>query len=104
MSLYYDTRIRPIVVKKWAEANIPNMDFSREEVPEEEVDPEDSALFKDTKVPLFFKNLIAQQLYDVEEEEIKSEVRSKRDAEILIMTVYDADEEARLELVREYHR
>ena len=36
MSLYYDTRIRPIVVKEWAEAEIPNMDFSRTEVLAEE--------------------------------------------------------------------
>jgi len=50
MSLYYDTRIRPTVVKEWAEVEILNMDFSCQEIPEEQVDPEDSSLFKDTAV------------------------------------------------------
>ena len=104
MGLYYDTRIRKVVVEKWAEANLPNMDFSHEEIPEKEVDPEDSSLFKDTKVPLFFKNLIAQELYDAEEVAIKEEVRSTRETELLVKTVYDANEEDRLELVREYHK
>lgn len=104
MSLYYDTRIRPVVVKRWAEANLPNMDFSRKEVPEEEVDPEDSSLFKDTKIPLFFKNLVAQQLYDAEDDAIKEVVRSQRDAVSLVKTVHNTDEEGRLELVREYQK
>lgn len=52
------------------------MDFSGSsaEVPEDEVDPEDSSLFKDTKIPICFKNHVAQELYDAEEEEIKAEV------------------------------
>ena len=50
------------------------MDFSCLEIPEEEVDPKDSALMKDTKVPLCFKNSIAQEPYDTEEDEIKEKV------------------------------
>ena len=50
------------------------MDFSRSEVPEEEVDPEDSVLMKNTKIPLCFKNNVAQQLYHDEDDEIKDVV------------------------------
>ena len=46
------------------------MDFGRSEVPEELVDPEDSSLLKDTKIPLGFKNEIALELYNAEAEEI----------------------------------
>jgi hypothetical protein len=104
MSLYYDTRIRPVVTKEWAEADLPNMDFSRTEIPEENIDPEDSSLLKDTNIPLFFKNSVAQRLYDAEEEEIKKAVESKREADSLIKTVYNTSGEDRLELVREYQR
>ena len=104
MNLYYDARIRPIVVKEWAEASLPNMDFSRSEVPEEQVDSEDSHLFKDTKIPLCFKNDIAQRLYEAEEEAIKEIVRSKREEDLLIKTVYCVGEEERLELIREYQK
>ena len=104
MSLYYDARIRPVVVKEWAEAAIPNMDFSRPEVPEDQVDPEDSHLFKDTKIPICFKNEVAQRLYEAEEEDIKEIVRSTRDADLLIKNVYTASEEEQRELVREYHQ
>ena len=104
MTLYYDTRIRPVVVKEWAEANIPNMDFSRSEVSEDQVDPEDSHLLKDTKIPLCFKNNVAQRLFKDEEEDIKEVVRLTRDADTLIKNVHTASEEERRELVREYHR
>ena len=106
MTLYYDTRIRATVVKEWKEANLPNMNFGGvyPELPENQVDPEDSHLLKDIKIPLCFKNNVAQRLYEAEEEEIKTVVRSKRGEELLIKTVYDVDEEERLELVREYQR
>lgn len=106
MALYYDTRIRSTVVKRWADAGIPNMDFSGglEEIPEDQIDPDDSSLMKDIKIPLCFKNLVAQELFDKEEEEIKAAVRSKRDADVVIKTVYNTDEEARSELVREYQK
>ena len=75
------------------------------EVPEEDVDPEDSHLFKDTKVPPCFNNSVAQRLYEAEEEEIKTIVRSKREEYLLIKTVYNAgSEEERLEMVQEYHK
>jgi hypothetical protein len=106
MSLYYDTRIRQVVVKEWNEANLPNMDFSNPDtdIPENQVDPEDSHLFKDTKIPLYFKNSVAQRLYEAEEEEIKDKVRSKREEKISIRSVYNVDEEERLGLVQEYQK
>jgi len=108
MALFYDTRIRATVVKRWAETHIPNMDFSggSAEVPEDEVDPEDSSLFKDTKIPICFKNHVAQELYDAEEEEIKAEVRSKRaGADPSIKTVFNAaSETGRMEIVQGYRK
>ena len=80
------------------------MDFSHQEIPEEQVDPEDSSLFKDTKIPLFFKNHVAQRLYENEEEEIKEAVRSKRDADSLSRSIDSVPEEERLEFVRNYQK
>ena len=104
MSLHYDLRIRPTVLKEWAEAKIVNMDFSRPEVPEEEIGPGDSHLFKDTKVPICFKNEVARRLFEEEEEVIKAEVRSKREADLLTKSVHNLGEEERMELVQEYHK
>ena len=104
MSLYYDTRIRKAVIKRWSKANITTIDFSRSEIPKDQVDPEDSALLKDMKIPIHFKNLVAQQLYDAEEEEIKQAVQSKRDADLFAMTVYRAKDEQRIELVETYQK
>lgn len=106
MSLYYDTRIRSTVLERWAPVSVPNMGFGQSEIPEDEVDPEDSSLFKDTKIPLCFKNQIAQELYDAEEKEIKEAVQSKRDADrdSLIKTVYTTEGSEREELVREYQK
>ena len=47
------------------------MDVVHSETPKDHVDPEDSALLKDMKILLTFKNQIAQELYDVEAEAIK---------------------------------
>lgn len=96
MTLYYNTRIRPVVVKRWADTGLTNMDFGRSEVPEELVDPKDSLLLKDTKIPLGFKNEIALELYNAEAEEIKEVVQSKREE---VKTVYNTSEEDRLDLV-----
>ena len=109
MSLYYDTRIQSAVVKRWAETHISNMDFSggAEEIPKDQIDPEDSSLLKDLAVPLFFKNLVTRELYVQEEESIKDTVQSKlkADSKLLIKTVYNTtDEEAQSELLQEYQR
>ena len=106
MSLYYDMQIWSTVVKEWNQVNIPNMDFSgsQPEILKNQVDPEDSHLFKDTKIPLFFKNSVAQQLYEAEEDEIKEKVWLKCEGNILIRTVYNLDEKEWLELVQEYQK
>jgi hypothetical protein len=106
MTLYYDTRIRPTVVERWAEARLPNMDFSggSPEIPEDQIAPEDSSLLKDQKIPLCFKTDVARELYEAEEEEIKAAVRSKRDPDVPVVTVHNAPEEIRQELVREYRK
>lgn len=106
MSLYYDARIRQTVIAEWKEASLPNMDFSGgvPEIPEDQIDPEDSSLFKDQAIPLCFKNQVARRLYDAEEEEIKAAVQLEREARALIKTVHNAEEEERLELVRGYQK
>ena len=106
MTLYYDTRIRPTVVKEWDEAKIMNMNFSgsQPEMPENQVDCEDSHLLKDIRIPLCFKNSVAQRLYEAEEEEIKEIVRSKREDELLVKTPHNVREDERLELVQEYQK
>ena len=106
MSLYYNDRIRQTVIDRWAKTGVTGMDFSRSEVqvPEDEISPEDSSLLWDTKIPLCFKNQIAKELYDAEEDGIKETVRSKRESEMEVKTVYDASEEDRLELVQGYQR
>ena len=62
MSLYYDERIRPTAVKEWDEAGITNMSFSgsHPEIPEDQIDSEDSHLLKDINIPICFKNSVAQ--------------------------------------------
>ena len=104
MSMFYDDRIREVVKERWAKANLPSIDFSRSHIPEDQVDSEDSSLLKDTKIPLHFKNLVAQELYEAEEEDIKKSVRSKRDAAMFDATVYNTSGEERVELVRAYQK
>lgn len=104
MCLFYETRIREEVKRQWAATGISNMDFSGSEIPEDQVDPGESAVFKDTKIPLCYKNLVTQELYEAEEEEIKQAVRLTREEEHLIKTVYNTGGGDRQELVREYQR
>lgn len=104
MALYYETRIREVVKQRWAAAGISNMDFGGQEIPEDQVDPEESSVFKDTKIPLFYKNMVAQGLYEAEEEAIKAHVRLVREEEHQIKTVYNTTSTERIELVREYQR
>ena len=106
MSLYYNDRIRQTVIDRWAAIGLTGMDFSRPEdqIPEDKISPEDSSLYRDTKIPLSFKNQIARELYDAEEDEITETVRSRRESEMAVKTVYDTNEEDRLELVQSYQR
>ena len=95
MALYYDTQIQQTIVKEWSKANLLNMDLSgsHPEPPVGQVDLEDSHLLKDIKIPLCFKKSVAQRQYEVEEDEIKEVIRSRREEDLLIKTVYNVCEE-----------
>ena len=103
MALYYEDRIRETVVERWAGVGATGLNFSASEEPAE-IDPEDSSLLRDTKIPLCFKNQIAKELYDAEEEEIKELVRYRRTSEAKVNTVYNTNKRERSELVRDYQR
>ena len=81
-----------------------NFSGSHPETPEDEVDCEDSHLLKDIRIPLCFKNSVAQRLYEAEEEEIKEVVRSKREDELLVKTPYNTQGDERQELIQEYQK
>lgn len=104
MKLYYDTRIRDTVVERWANSEITNMNFAESAIPEDQIDSSEAAVFKDFKIPLSFKNRIAQELYNAEEEDIKVAVRSKCQADLLVADIRHVDEEDRLELAQVYER
>ena len=105
MRLYYDTRIRDTIVKEWDAAGLKNMEVQvRSPQAEESIDPDVSYLLKDGRVPINFKNHVAQKLYETEEDEIKEAVRTKRKEDLSQLTVFSANEEDRLDLVREYHK
>ena len=103
MALYYEDRIREVVVERWAGVGATGLDFGASEEPAE-IDPEDSSLMRDTKIPLCFKNQIAKELYDAEEEDVKELVRSRRASEATVKTVYNTNNQERIELVQDYQR
>jgi hypothetical protein len=105
MTLYYESRIRQTILERWAKDKITQLEIQSNpglEIPEDEILPEESAIFKDMMVPISFKNTIAQELWEKEEEAIKRHVRSKRDAQVTVKTVYNTEGEERSELLRQY--
>lgn len=106
MILYYDSRIRETVLKRWAEEHAPDSE-SRVEVniPEGEVEPHESFNMKDTKIPISYKHSVALSLYEAESEQVKAEVRSQQEAwHESGQTVRTSDDSKRLSLVREYQK
>jgi hypothetical protein len=106
MILYYDSRIREVVLKRWAEDRVPCLE-SRVEVniPDSEIEPHDSFTLKDPKIPVSYKHAIARNLYAAESEAIKTEVRLQREAwHENGRTVRTNNEEERLSLVRDYQK
>jgi phage protein D len=108
MILYYDTRIRQTVVKRWAQDRVEKLE-SRVKVttPDNEIESHESFDLRDPKIPVSYKHAIAQQLYKVESETIKAEVRKQREAwhsDLTLKTVRTDDEDERLALVRQYHK
>ena len=110
MSLYYDTRIRDVVVKEWAESKIqymggrPQTSTATEDTATDTDRDDASYIFKDMPIPLSFRNNIARKLYEKEDEAIIASVKLKRKEDLLKKTVYTANEEDRLELVRDYKK
>jgi hypothetical protein len=106
MILYYDTRIREVVVKCWAEDQVECMEFGAEaNVPENDIDPQDSFILKDLRIPIAYKTAIAQKLYAAESEVIKAEVRTQREAwQPGGKTVRTNDEDEQRALVEEIQR
>ena len=106
MILYYDSRIRETVLKRWAEDHTPGSESGVEvNIPETEIDPHESHDMKDSKIPISYKHAVAMELYENEPEEVKVEVRLQREAWSEDgRTVRTANEEDRLSLVREYQK
>ena len=106
MVLYYDTRVRSTVLARWAKDRIPILESKEKEtIPESDVESHESSVFKDTRIPISFKKAIAAELYKDETEEIKAEVRSKREAGPVYKNVYDVTQESeRMELIDEYQK
>lgn len=103
MSLYYDSRIRKIVLERWAEERLPQFEANPTlEIPEDEISLEESAIFKDFKIPISYKNAIAQQLWENEDEAVKSHVRSQRETETDPKTVYNTQGDERLGVLNQY--
>lgn len=103
MSLYYDSRIRKVVVERWARERIPQLESNLTlEIPEEDVSPEESAIFKDVKIPISYKNAVAQELWETEDEAVKLHVRSQRETEIAPRTVYNTGGDERLGILNQY--
>ena len=65
---------------------------------------EDGYIFQDMRIPINYKNSVAQQLWNAEDEAIKKEVRSLCESEPNVKTVYNTDGKERLELVWEYSK
>lgn len=94
MTLFYQSRIKPTVLLRWAEKK------ATHPKPAAALDAAEEG--EDTEISLVFKNTIAQELWDLEDEETKEDVRSHREAAHATKTVYNTEGEERLELVREY--
>jgi hypothetical protein len=106
MIMYYDDRIRPTILKRWAEDGVPSLE-SRVEVniPESQIERHESFTLKDYKIPVSYKVAIAQTMYEAESDAIKAEVRSQREAwHESGRSVRASGEEERLSLVRDYHK
>ena len=106
MILYYNSRIREAVLKRWAEKHPPGSESGAEvNIPESDIEPQESHSVKDSKIPISYKHEVAMGLYENESEEIKREVRLQREAwNENGLTVRTSNEEDRLTLVREYQK
>lgn len=106
MILYYDSRIRDAVVEGWAVDRVERLEYRAEvNIPEDKIHPHDSYNFKDPKIPITYKNSVAQRLYAAESDVFKAHIRTQLEAwNDNGTTVHTNDEDERLTLVREYHK
>ena len=105
MKLYYDARIRTTVLARWPLERIAILEAKvTETIPEGEIEPHESFLFKDLRIPISFKSRIAQELFDAETEEIRAEVIAKQNEGPIVKTVYNTEGKERMLLVEEYQR
>lgn len=106
MSLFYETRIRPIVLSRWAKDKLVYPGTTAiPDLPEDEslAEDEDSYIFRDMKIPISYKNSIARELWEAEDEGTKKRVRSRRDTgEPPFRTAYNTEGKERVELVQGY--
>jgi hypothetical protein len=109
MILYYDTRIREVIVKRWEGGDrVESMEWKGGiTIPDEDIEPHESFTFKDPKIPISYKKAIAEILYNAESDVTKAEVRRQREAwysDGTLRTVLTDNDEERLTLVRQYQK
>jgi len=107
MALFYDSRIRQVVLKRWETERIPQLESNiRVEVgiPESEILPEESPILKDVAIPIAFKNMVAQKLLEDETDAVKEQVRRSQQQQVdaTTKTVYNTHGAERLKLLQEY--
>jgi len=103
MVLYYDSRIRQTVLERWAEGHVGVESRVESTIPDGDIEPHESCIYRDAKIPITFKNAVAQELFENETVAIKAEVRSKRE-EGTVKTVYNTRGDQRMELIHDYQR
>lgn len=102
--MFYTSRIRPTVLSRWAEvkAAYPGSNDAQDLAEGEPLS--ENGVFRDVTIPISYKNAIAQELWDAEDEGIKKQVWARRETDPGYKTVYNTDGQERLELVREYSK
>ena len=74
MSMFYTSQIQPTVLSRWAEvkAAYPGSNDAQDLAEGEPLS--ENGVFRDVTIPISYKNAIAQELWDVEDEGIKKQV------------------------------
>ena len=105
MALYYNSHIWDVVLEHWPQTKDKVAKLGSEimeGLPESELSPEETVVFGDMKIPITFKNMVTQDLWENEEESIKRHVRLHCEAKASPKTVYNTEGEERKELLNQY--
>lgn len=103
MNLFYDSRIRATVEKRWAtEGKKKPKAVVAAEIAEDNALSEQASGSEGPKIEIWFKVKIATELWQNETESIKKEVRARREEEVAIKTVFNTEGKERIELLNEY--